>query len=69
MPLKRSVKHNTRAEMPVIGLGVLTLAEFIPLLIRSECRYLEVPGVTMNAIKHALQTGYTHIDTCRRIPE
>jgi glycerol 2-dehydrogenase (NADP+) len=47
MPLYKTVKLNTGAEMPTVGLGTW----------RSE------PGAVEHAVEFALKNGYTHIDT------
>ncbi|KAH9940323.1 NADP-dependent oxidoreductase domain-containing protein [Amylocystis lapponica] len=51
MPASKSVKLNTGAEMPTVGL---------------DCRYLEIcPGEVEKAVEIALKNGYRHIDTAR----
>ncbi|KZP24997.1 Aldo/keto reductase [Athelia psychrophila] len=47
MPASTSVKLNTGAEMPTIGLGT----------------WKSAPGAVELAVEHALTHGYTHIDT------
>jgi len=47
MPVSKSVKLNTGAEMPTIGLGT----------------WKSQPGAVEHAVEYALTHGYTHIDT------
>ena len=47
MPTSKTVKLNTGAEMPTVGLGT----------------WKSKPGEVEHALKHALKHGYRHIDT------
>ncbi|KAJ7163746.1 Aldo keto reductase [Mycena filopes] len=47
MPASKSVKLNTGAEMPTVGLGT----------------WKSKPGAVEHAVEFALKNGYTHIDT------
>jgi len=47
MPASKSVKLNTKAEIPTIGLGT----------------WKSQPGAVEHAVEYALKNGYTHIDT------
>ena len=47
MPASKSVKLNTGAEMPTVGLGT----------------WKSKPGEVEHAVEHALKYGYKHIDT------
>lgn len=47
MPASKSVKLNTGAEMPTVGLGT----------------WKSKPGEVEHAVEHALKHGYRHIDT------
>ncbi|KAF9467850.1 NADP-dependent oxidoreductase domain-containing protein [Collybia nuda] len=47
MPATKSVKLNTGAEIPTVGLGT----------------WKSAPGAVEHAVSFALQNGYTHIDT------
>ncbi|KAJ7792955.1 Aldo keto reductase [Mycena olivaceomarginata] len=47
MPASKSVKLNTGAEMPTVGLGT----------------WKSAPGAVEHAVEFALKNGYTHVDT------
>lgn len=65
MPFSKSVKLNTGAEMPTVGLGTV----HSPAEMQSTDWYVCIgtwksqPGAVEHAVEFALKNGYQHIDT------
>lgn len=65
MPASKSVKLNTGAEMPTVGLG-RRLSFFLPVDPTNDLRvgtWKSKPGAVEHAVECALRNGYKSIDT------